>query len=68
MERLKELLNRKPSRWGNLTIKEFERDISLLQKACNDLVIRHEYVDSLEKEIEQLKEDKEWIYETFADI
>jgi hypothetical protein len=35
MERLQELLNRRPNRWGNLTIKEFERDIRLLQEAAN---------------------------------
>lgn len=51
-----ELINRKPSRWRNLTIKEFERDIALLQKACKHLVIRDEYVKQLEKENQQLKD------------
>lgn len=31
MNRLDEILNRKPSRWGNMMTKEFERDIKLLQ-------------------------------------
>ena len=31
-ERLEELINRKPNRWGNLTIYEFERDIKILQE------------------------------------
>lgn len=37
-EKLTELLNRKPNRWGNLSIKEFERDIALLQKTCREFV------------------------------
>ena len=31
-ERLTELIKRQPSRWGNLTKKEFERDVELLQE------------------------------------
>ncbi|NRD81161.1 hypothetical protein HPT25_28115 [Bacillus sp. BRMEA1] len=56
MERLKELINRKPSRWGNLTIKVFERDLKILQEACNDLIAREEYVKHLQTENEELKE------------
>src|SRR5690625_143858 len=36
-ERLQEILNRKPSKWGNLTVKEFERDIKLLQERVQEL-------------------------------
>ena len=36
-ERLREILNRKPSKWGNLTVKEFERDIKLLQERVQEL-------------------------------
>jgi|SRR5690625_1897285 len=36
-ERLQEILNRKPSKWGNLTVKEFERDIKLLQERVEEL-------------------------------
>lgn len=57
MDRLKQLINRKPNRWGNLSIKEFEADITTLQKACRHLVTRHEYVDKLEKENADLKEN-----------
>ena len=31
-ERLEELINRKPNRWGNLTIYGFEKDIKILQE------------------------------------
>jgi hypothetical protein len=55
LDRLKELINRKPSRWSNLTIKEFERDIKILQESCKHLVIRDEYVKGLEEEIERLQ-------------
>lgn len=48
-ERLEELINRKPNRWGNLTIYEFERDIKILQEQA-------ERVEELEKEIERLKD------------
>lgn len=34
---LQELINRKPKRWLNITIKEFERDISILQNAVLEL-------------------------------
>src|SRR5690606_1577400 len=34
---LQEILNRKPSKWGNLTVKEFERDIKLLQERVQEL-------------------------------
>lgn len=34
---LQELINRKPKRWSNITIKEFERDISILQNAVLEL-------------------------------
>lgn len=36
-ERLQEILNRKPSKWGNLTVKEFEGDIKLLQERVEEL-------------------------------
>lgn len=36
-ERLQEILNRKPSKWGNLTVKEFEREIKLLQERVEEL-------------------------------
>lgn len=36
-ERLQEILNRKPSKWGNLTVKEFERDIKLIQERVEEL-------------------------------
>jgi hypothetical protein len=56
--RLPELLNRKTKGWMNITYKEFDRDIKILQD-----VIREQ-----QKQIEKLEKDKEWIYETFADI
>src|SRR5690625_4100621 len=50
-ERLQEILNRKPSKWGNLTVKEFERDIKLLQ----------ERVEELERELEAVdRQDEQW--------
>jgi hypothetical protein len=52
MDKLKELISRKPSRWGNLTIKEFEHDITMLQDACKYLVIRDEYVEQLQQDNE----------------
>jgi hypothetical protein len=55
MDRLKELINRRPSRWSNLTIKEFERDIAILQESCKHLVVRDEYVSSLQEENERYK-------------
>ena len=60
MKRLKEVINRKPSRWKNLTVKEFERDIALLQENCKHLVIRDEYVDKLKEENEELKSLSLW--------
>ena len=48
-ERLQEILNRKPSKWGNLTVKEFEGDIKLLQERVEELERKHEYaLDDLE--------------------
>jgi hypothetical protein len=60
MDRLTELINRRPSRWSNLTIKEFERDITILQESCKHLVIRDEYVTSLQEENEKLQKSKDW--------
>ncbi|AZV43635.1 hypothetical protein BAOM_3026 [Peribacillus asahii] len=54
MERLNEIMNRKPSKWGNLTIKEFERDIKLLQETCRHLVINDKYVNLLEEQRKEL--------------
>lgn len=34
---IKELLNRKPRRWLNITLKEFERDMTLLQNTVLEL-------------------------------
>lgn len=34
---LQELINRKPNKWGNITIKEFERDINILQNTILEL-------------------------------
>lgn len=33
-KKLQEIVKRRPNRWGNLTVKEFERDIQLLQDAA----------------------------------
>lgn len=49
-ERLQEILNRKPSKWGNLTVKEFERDIKLLQ----------ECVEELEQKNDRLKQEADF--------
>ena len=54
MQRLNEIINRKPNKWGNLTIKEFERDITILQEACKHLVINDGYVKSLEEQRKDL--------------
>ena len=35
-KKLKELVNRRPNKWGNVTIKEFERDIKMLQDAVKE--------------------------------
>jgi predicted RNase H-like nuclease (RuvC/YqgF family) len=56
--RVPELLNRKTKGWMNITYKEFDRDIKILQQTIREQ----------QKQIEQLEKDKEWIYETFADI
>ncbi|MGD7046988.1 hypothetical protein FZC83_01990 [Rossellomorea marisflavi] len=48
MNRLRELTNRKPSRWGNLTIKEFESDIHYLQdKVKYDIPKYEELLDMI---------------------
>ncbi|GLI82535.1 hypothetical protein ANABIO32_02220 [Rossellomorea marisflavi] len=48
MVRLSELTNRKPSRWGNLTIREFERDIQYLQdKVRYDIPKYEELLDKI---------------------
>lgn len=52
-ERLEELINRKPNRWGNLTIYEFERDIKILQEQA-------ERVQELERKIERYREALEF--------
>lgn len=58
-----ELINRKPNRWGNLSIKEFERDIKVLQETCQSLKRYQEntaksrlqnIIDNQEKQIEEL--------------
>ena len=51
-ERLQEILNRKPSKWGNLTVKEFERDIKLLQERVQEL---EEVLLELVKQNEELR-------------
>jgi hypothetical protein len=56
--RLPELINRKTKGWMNITYHEFNRDIKILQETIREQ----------QKQIEQLEKDKEWIYETFADI
>lgn len=61
MGRLHEIINRRPNRWGNLTIKEFERDIVLLQENCKHLLTNDYYV-------KQLKEENERLCNKLADI
>lgn len=60
-ERLEELINRKPSRWGNLTIKEFERDIKILQKQAEEKqAMQREYsedIDFKRKQVLDLQEE-----------
>lgn len=51
---IQELLNRKPSRWGNLSIKTFEQDIKLLQNEVKLLQDKLEYTTWL------YEEEKEW--------
>ena len=56
-ERLQEILNRKPSKWGNLTVKEFERDIKLLQERVQELEQKN---DKLKQEVDFWRvEDRE---------
>lgn len=35
-KKLQELVNRRPNKWGNVSIKEFERDIKMLQDAVKE--------------------------------
>lgn len=42
-KRLQELVNRKPSKWGNVTVKEFNRDIQMLQNAVKERGIEKDY-------------------------
>ena len=42
-DKLQHILNRRPSRWRNVTIKEFERDIKLLTKTVKELSEEVEY-------------------------
>lgn len=35
-EKLQELLNRRPKRWGNVSVKTFEQDIARLQEAVKN--------------------------------
>lgn len=48
-KRLQEIINRRPSRWGNLSIKEFERDIRILQRQAEERRV-------LEEKIKKIKE------------
>lgn len=61
------LLKRRPNRWGNLSNKEFERDIKLLQDTClllNEAVAEDDetkerllrIVNEKDEEIRELKE------------
>lgn len=47
------ILNRKPNRWGNLTNKEFERDIQLLQEEV--LRLREQLKGEIEKKDQYLQ-------------
>lgn len=53
MPDIEELLNRKPSKWSNLSIKEFERDIKHLQ---NEVKFTRESEDYLIKIREELSD------------
>ena len=62
-KQLIDLLNRRPNRWGNLSIKEFERDILLL----NNTVLE------LQQQIEEEKEKTKlylnrWVSSTIDNI
>lgn len=46
-KRLQELLNREPKKWGNVSIKEFERDITLLQNEV--LILRERLTEQEDK-------------------
>lgn len=46
-EKIQELLNRKPSKWGNVSIKTFQNDIRLLQQT---VVLQDEKIKEYERE------------------
>ena len=52
-ERVKELLNRKPNKWGNVDIKTFEQDIKLLQET---IVSQQEKIDIISDIRNKIKE------------
>ena len=55
-KRLQEIVNRRPNKWGNVTIKEFERDIQLLQDAVKTKTKeRHYAVLYLREKIAELE-------------
>src|SRR5690625_4352526 len=70
-EQLQGILKRKPSKWGNLTVKEFEGDIKLLQERVEELERENKKVkggnfglskiiNSKRKEINRLKQALEF--------
>lgn len=52
-ERVKELLNRKPNKWGNVDIKTFEQDIQLLQET---IIKQQDTIDFVLEIRDKLKE------------
>jgi len=65
MSRIYELIRRKPNRWGNITIKEFERDIKLLQETCR---IYEDALREIDTHIRSTEKPVKYIIETLKSV
>ncbi|WP_299831473.1 hypothetical protein [uncultured Metabacillus sp.] len=55
MSNIEELLNRRPKRWVNLSIKEFERDIEHLQNEIKDLRESEDWLVKIREDLSDIE-------------
>lgn len=55
MSNIQELINRKPGKWGNVSIKEFNRDIKHLQEECKYLMEESDYLIKIRDDLSELE-------------
>lgn len=55
MEKLEQILRRKPRKWSNVTIKDFDRDLRMLQQECKDAMEDSKWLIKIREDLSDVK-------------